>query len=185
MNIRTPLLIILLALMSGCSTMKIVDYDPENDVPIDPDTGKELAYEPTPDRVMAAKTKGVSVEVIRDKVFFDHEDDADRQQWSVFVYNSNRKDKCVGVIWRLMDFKFISEYPTTTIVEGRRTLLLGTMIGKTMIIDGVTVAPPPSGYVYKMQVLPPDRDAEQGFECMFLPDEDDVVQEEDIMEHKE
>ena len=184
MNIRA-LIIILAMTMSGCSiTPKIIDYDPEHDVMVDED-GNTIEYELTPDQVIVAELKGVIVEVVKDDLFWDAEDETELQQWSVFVSNNNKKDKCVGVIWRLMDFQFISEYPTTTIVRGRRTLLLGTMVGKTMIVDGVTVAPPPSGYVYKMQVLAPDEDAEEGFECMFLPDEDDVVQEEDIKEHKE
>jgi len=185
MNIRA-LIILFAVVMSGCSSMspRIIDYDPENDVMID-ENGDAVQYEPTPDHVIVAEAKGVVVEVIKEDPFWDMEDEAERQQWSVIVSNNNRKDKCVGVIWRLLDFQFISEYPTTTIVRARSALLLGTMIGKTMIIDGVTVAPPPSGYVYKMQVRKPDLDAEEGFECMFLPDEDDVVQEEDIMEHKE
>lgn len=185
MTIRTLVFLILVSVMTGCSmSPTIMDYDPENDVMVD-ENGNEVGYEPTPDQVIVAEAKGVTVEVVKDEMFWDAEDDAERQQWSVFVSNNNRKDKCVGVIWRLMDFQFISEYPTTTIVRARRTILLGTMVGKTMVVDGVTVAPPPSGYVYKMQVLAPDEDAEEGFECMFLPDEDDVVQEEDIMEHKD
>jgi hypothetical protein len=186
MNIRTLTSVIFLAiLMTGCSmNPRVIDYDPENDVMID-ENGDEVQYEPTPDQVVVAEAKGVMVEVIKDEMFWDAEDDAERQQWSVFVYNRNKTDKCVGIIWRLMDFQFISEYPTTTIVLAREVLMLGTMVGKTMVIDGVTVAPPPSGYVYKMQVLAPDTEAEEGFECMFLPDDDEVVQEEDIMEHKE
>jgi hypothetical protein len=180
MNLRTlTLLFVLFA--TGCSmNPTIIDYDPENDIPVD-ENGERIAYEPTPDYVVAADHKRILVEVMRDELFFDDQDEIEVQQWSVIATNNNRRDKCVGVQWRLMDFKFISEHPTPVLIHARQRLFLGTMVGRTMIIDGVTVAPPPSGYVYEMKVLDPDTDALEGDECLFLPDEEDIIQnDEDI-----
>lgn len=163
--------------LSGCSTTSnIKDFDPEQH------TKDNLDTSPTPRNVVVADRKGIIIEVIRDDDFYDTQSKTDRQRWNVFITNTNRKDKCVGVLWRLLDFQFISDYPTTLLVHHKTVLLLGTMIGEIMIIDGVAVAPPPSGYVHAMQVKKPDFEQKEGDECLFLPDEDDIVKERQIIE---
>lgn len=178
MNIRKIILVMLLLAMTGCAITTSptpIDYNPEDDVAIDVQTGQQTtAPENTEPYVKAADFKGVVVEVFRIGWFYDEQYKSEIQEWEVMVTNTNKRTKCVGVIWRLMDFQFITEYPTTMIVPGETKVLLGTMLGDTMEIDGVTVWPSPSGYVHEIQVLNPDWDADEGFECMFLPEEDKI-----------
>ena len=168
----------LLVMSTGCAITTSptpIDYNPETDVEISAETGQVTDPEDTAPYVKAADFEGVVVEVYRLGSFFDEQYRSEIQEWEVMVTNTNERTKCVGIIWRLMDFQFITEYPTTMIVPGETKILLGTMLGDTMIIDGVTVWPSPSGYVEKIQVLQPDWDADEGFECMFLPEEDEII----------
>ena len=71
------------------------------------------------------------------------------------------------------------------LVPDREMLHLGTMIGKVWMIDGVAVAPPPSGYVHAMSVRDPDMDAMPGEECYFLEEEAEIIQDKGVKEPKE
>jgi len=177
MNIRTITIAVLLLFTVGCAgttSPTPIDYNPENDVRVDELTGLELPPMATADYIKAADYKDVIVGVSRLSSFRDEHYQAEIQEWEVHVTNNNQVAKCVGVVWRLMDFKFITEYPTTMMVPSRTKMLLGTMLGEYMEIDGVLVAPAPSGYVHKIQVLQPNWDADEGFECMYLAEEEDV-----------
>ena len=74
-----------------------------------------------------------------------------------------------------MDFRFESNHPTDVLIPAHQGVILGHMIQTTMVIDGVTVAPDPSGYIQAMRIKNPRDDAIEGEECLYLVDEDDVV----------
>ena len=181
MNIRNIILAAFLLLTVGCAgttSPTPIDYDPELDYTVNPKTGRIADPEPTPPYVLAADHKGVLVEVIKQPSFYDEQLATELQSWAVFYTNTNKTTKCVGVIWRLMDFEFISEHPTTVMVPAGYRLSAGEMLGMTMNIDGVIVALPPSGYVHEMQVVSPDWKQMEGYECTFIPDEEDIVTED-------
>lgn len=182
---RIAMVLALLAL-GGCSTTaKIVDYDPETQDVFRPESGSADIYQPTEDWIIAAEEDNVSVEVIKSDSFYDEQHEVDLQRWIVLVTNRNKVEKCVGVLWRLLDFQFISEHPTTVLIPEETVMQLGTMQGQIMMIDGVAVAPPPSGYVHEMQVLKPDYEAPQGEECLFLDEEENILDQKGVKEPKE
>lgn len=167
--------------LSGCGTTMvkekdIVNYDPES-MDVFHEEGKPT-YEDAPDHIVVAKEDGILVDVHRIADVFDEQADVERQRWNVFVTNTSHSDQCVGILWRLLDFKFITEHPTTTLVEENSMLHLGTMLGRVWEIDGVSFAPPPSGYVQAMQVRDPIKDAKAGDECLFLASEDEITVDE-------
>lgn len=179
MKIYKIALPILLLLMVGCATTEPVpvDYDPDEIFRVHSITGKRITDEPTPAAVEAANMDGVVIDVKRLTSFWDDQYNVEVQSWNVYVTNTNSRAQCVGVVWRLLDFQFITEYPTTLLVPAETRMLLGEMLGETMVLDGVLVAPPPSGYVHGMQVVGPDWQADEGFECQFLAEEDEVEEQ--------
>lgn len=154
----------------------IVNYDPET-MDVFRKEGAPM-YEETPDHLVVAQDSGIIVDVHRMADVFDEQEDVERQRWNVFVTNTTYSNQCVGVSWRLLDFKFISEHPTMVLVERESMLRLGTMLGKVWEIDGVAFAPPPSGYVQDMEIHDPVENAKPGDECLFLVDEDDITVDE-------
>ncbi len=166
-------------LLGGCATTRmveeheIVDHDP-GQTAYDQQEGSTQA-EPTPDHVVVADKDGILIDVNKIEPIYLEEHKVDLQQWEVLASNMNRKDKCVGVIWRLMDFRFESNHPTDVLIPAHQGVILGHMIQTTMVIDGVTVAPDPSGYIQAMRIKNPRDDAIEGEECLYLVDEDDVV----------
>lgn len=175
-------LTILAMFLTGCGSVMvkeedIINYDPEFS-----DIGKDgeqyvPAEQATPDHVVVADLKGVAIDVSKGKPVYDEQAKAELQQWDVFATNSNRKDKCVGVVWRLLDFRFITNYPTDFFMEKSSMLHLGVMQQTTITVDGVKVAPPPSGYVKAMRVRAPNDEAlDDGDRCTFVEPEGRVIE---------
>ena len=117
--------------------------------------------------VMAVKTVPYK-EIIGDEVVQD--------KWDVVAANASDDDKCVTIIWQLMDFKYISEFPTEFFLKKHEMKKVGTMIQVVWEIQGVKFVPESSGYIYWLGVRDPVEDAKKGDECTFNIDEDDVTE---------
>ena len=178
MNIRNFTLAFFFLIMTSCATTSPTptDYNPEIDgTDFDPVTGKAIPEQATPYLVVAYKDAGVIIEVLKVTSFYDDQNEVELQNWAVIATNNNRRDICLSIAWRLMDFQFISDYPTTLLMFQKSKLRIGTMVGKTMNIDGVIVALSPSGYVHQLEIRDPDWSTNPGFECFFL--DDDIIEQ--------
>lgn len=168
------------ALLGGCAmSPKVIEYDPEKDNI----AGQHIPEaQPTPDHVVVVNKDGILIDVQKMNSMYDEQVQAELQQWAVFAMNDSNADKCVGVVWRLMDFRFITNYTTDFLLKAQEMKFLGKMQQTTMTIDGVKVAPPPSGYVHAMRVIEPREDAIEGEECMFIVDEKDIIEDKGVIE---
>lgn len=153
-------------ILGGCAT-RVVDYDPEH-----AGTASRVEHAeplPTAPVVVVAKNDNVAVRVVR-KDSLDR-DGVTLQQWDVFTSNEGREDVCVGVVWRLMDFRYVASVPTPFHVPAQRHVFIGEMVQTTTVINGVVVALPPSGYVQELHVVEPNGSEEP---CLFLEHHDAV-----------
>lgn len=166
---RFPVILLLLTL-GGCgSTTKIIDYDPENgQLP----PGVE-EYEPTEPHVELATVDGITIIADQAEPFMDIDqwgNKVERGIWQISARNeSEYYSHCVTIAWRLLDFKLHMEGPSEFLILPKETRNVGMMVGQTMELDGVQVAPPPSGYIRKMRLRPPVGGAKEGEECLHLP----------------
>ena len=176
MRILTLFLVVFF--LGGCSTIvkesDIVEYDPESN-DFHRQNGEPM-YTQTKPIVVVAKDKGIKIRVVRDKPVYDEQDKVERQHWKVYAHNDNYTHKCVGVVWRLLDFRYISDHPSMVLIKRKEKKLMGVMVQNVWEIDGVKFAPPPSGYVHMMQVLDPVKKAKKGEECLFIPPEDEIIE---------
>jgi hypothetical protein len=154
---------------------EVRDYDPEvEDVFSRNDFPDEA--QPTDFTMVLAQRRGVSIHVERVEDIYDEQHDIDLQQWEAYATNDLRRHRCIAVVWRLLDFQFITENTTGVLLQPREFHHLGTMLGETWVIDGVTVAPPPSGYVQELKVWSPDLDAPEDEQCIPVVDEDTILE---------
>lgn len=166
--------------LTGCGTNfnvkeePDIEYDPEGD-DFFQKNGVPL-YEDTPDKVVVATERDIVVDVELTDPVYDEDAKIDLQQWNVYITNDGAQDKCVGIAWRLLDFKFISHEPTDVYVPSHSMKLTGTMVQTTWIVDGVKIAPPASGYVHAMRVRTPVKDSYPGDECLFIDGDDDLIE---------
>lgn len=161
--------------LGGCSTTRVVDVDPEK---VDTNIHGKLKYQPTPGQVVVGEKDRVRIEVIKRGLFKDEQADGlELQRWDAIAVNQSSKPKCVTPLWRLMDFEYISDGPSERLVRPHSSTYLGEMRQRTWIIDGVTVAPPPSGYLADLRIRGTVKDAKPGEECIHLADEDDVKEQ--------
>lgn len=176
----TRLLIALpVAAMVGCTAPMVKEADIVEVDPYDQPLPKEIkAFEPTAPIVELGANNEVLVIAYRAPDVEEedgHGNDVSRQVWDILVTNqSPYHDKCVAMKWRLMDFKLHTERETEFLVTSDTTERFGTMVGEIWDIDGVRVAPPPSGYIHDMRVRKPIPFAPDGEECLFIADEDDI-----------
>ena len=185
---RLLLLLAFISLTSGCATSKIVHEDtsvPEHKiVTYDPEKADierygPLTYESTPNNVVVAHKSGVRVRVDKGMPITDEDTGVDRELWYVTVDNFNEQDKCVWLAWRLLDFQMYTDEPSTFFIKAGEEKIIGTMLQSTMVVDGVHIAPPASGYVRRFAVLDPNIEnvEEKGDECLFLAKK--VIEESD------
>lgn len=169
-------------LLGGCSVTPgivkekdVVIVDPEK---FDQHIHGNIKYEPTPDHVVVGEKDGVIIEVHKREVIKDElADDIQLQVWDAAVTNLSQTDKCVTPLWRLMDFEYISDGPSERLVKSNQMVHLGQMQQKTWVLDGVVVAPPPSGYLADLRVRGTVPNAKPGEECIHLVDEDKVEEQ--------
>lgn len=170
---KTHTILLLSALLlGGCATgPKIVDVDPEK---LEQERLGELATveEPTPPHVTVANAKGILVDV--DKAEPIIEDDVEREVWIVTATNNNTKDKCVTLIWKLLDFQYQTSETSEFLLEAHYSKEIGVMVQQTMTIAGVEFAPPASGFVKAMRVRKTIEDAKEGEECLYITKEKKV-----------
>jgi len=178
------LTITLIALfLNGCTTVRVLEeneitvVDPEK---MDQEVYGKLKYEPTPDRVVVGDEDGIIIEVVKREIITDENaGNMKLQTWNAVATNTTPNDKCVTPMWRLMDFEYISDGPSEQLVRGHDIKTIGVMQQRTWIIDGVVVAPPPSGYLADMRVRGTVEGAKQGEECMHITNEDDIEEYDD------
>jgi hypothetical protein len=156
--------VLLVLFITGCGTVR--DYDPEKEEIARAKKHKEDTnlYEPTGPIVLVGEKKNISVivekiESIRDSEF------ADRQVWEVSVANTAKEDLCVMLVWKLMDFEYISSEPAKFLVPAHYQKTVGKMISNIWDFNGFRVAPPASGYLYSMEISKPEANALLGEEC--------------------
>lgn len=191
--VRLPIVVIGLALLiGGCSTTSKKPSDrivPESEVvEVDPDKVDHaihgpMRYEPTPDHVVVGQDSGIIIEVQKREVVKDEQlGNIQLQRWDVTATNTLARDRCVTPMWRLMDFEYMSNGPSEQFVPGHSMVIMGEMQQRAWIIDGVPVAPPPSGYLADLRIRDPVPGAKQGDECSHIADEADIVPEDEIVE---
>ena len=165
------------AILIGCAggpEERVKDYDPEL-------MERALYGEhfvksagPTPDFVSAAWKKDIEISV-------EYEGSSEGnnglmlQEWSAWAKNHNDKHRCVWVMWRLLDFKYITDHTTVVHVSPFEVIRLGTLRQIPWKLDGVDFAPPPSGYVYGMEVGEPDFTQETEADwCVNVLNDDEI-----------
>lgn len=180
MFIRALIVLISLAVLGGCSPTMIKESDI---VTIDPESADTVrngpvTYEPTPDNVIVGESNNISIEVQKRTVVKDEQADGiTLQVWDVIATNNNDNDKCVTPMWRLMDFEYISNGPSEQFVQRSSMVKIGEMQQRVWIINGVPVAPPPSGYLTNMRVRDTIAGARVGEECTHIVNEKDIEEQ--------
>lgn len=94
--------------------------------------------------------------------------DVTQEAWDIIATNENDDDKCITIYWKLMDFKFVSFYPSEFLVPGDSTGTIGMMIQQVWEMEGVKFAPDASGYIQWMGVRDTVPDAVEGEECLYI-----------------
>lgn len=187
MNRTAILLLAAVVALGGCATRDsrvtpekdVVDIDPES---LDYAMNGDMEYVSTPDHVVVGTQDGIIIQTHKMEAIYDEQAETDVQNWDVTATNTTNKGVCVLPVWKLLDFEYISNGPTEQYVPPFALTELGQMVQQLWVIDGVPVAPPPSGYLEELLIRDPVADAEQGEECTHLVDEADLVPEEDIEE---
>lgn len=169
------LLIIGCLLLVGCATVVDRDFEKEEADFIKQygeAAKKDPFYAPsTPNDVMAAHSSGIRVVVHKSKSI--RADKLELQRWSVILTNETDKAQCVSVFWKLMDFELINDRAESLLVQPKQQLLnYATLIQKIWNIDGTRFALPPSGYIERLEVHPPNPLSRKGDECLI---EDNII----------
>lgn len=177
MKLQLSLLVGLL-ILSGCTVTQVKDYDGEN------------VTEEDKQRMMddggIQYTEGVVELIEEDNVIimaekkdpiitFHHDYDVVQDKWTITAHNLSDDNVCVTLHWKLLDFKFVSEYASEFYVKENSILNVGTMIQQVWEIQGVRFTPDGSGYVAGMLVRDPVEGAVKGDECLFIEKEEDIV----------
>lgn len=177
MKLRIITLTSIILLLSGCMT-NVVDYDGSN---ISDEDKQRMMDEGgiryTEDFVELVEEDGISItaEKTSPTITFHNDYEVVQDKWDIAAHNLSDDDVCVTLHWKLMDFRFISNYPSEFLVEKETSLSVGTMIQQVWEIQGVRFTPDGSGYVHKMLLREPNEDVKPGDECQFIEDEDDIV----------
>lgn len=178
MNLKLSLIIVGLLVLSGCATTQVVDYDGEN---ISEDEKQRMM-----DEGGIQYTEGIvelseedDVVIMAEKssptVTIHHDYEVVQDKWDITAHNLSDDNVCVTLHWKLMDFKFISDYASEFYVKENSILHVGTMIQQVWEIQGVRFTPDGSGYIAGMLVREPVEDADTGDECLFIEKEEDIV----------
>jgi hypothetical protein len=139
------------------------------------DTG---GVEYTSGMVMLGDYGGVFVTAIKNTpiITFDKDYELKQDKWDIMITNGQEKDQCVAIYWKLMDFKFITEHENPFYIKGEDMIHLGDMIQQVWEIQGVKFTLDPSGYIHWMGVRDPVKDAIKGEECLFILEEEDIIE---------
>jgi hypothetical protein len=177
-KLTLPLISVLM--FSGCASKIIEDtdpsvqhFDPDNDVIEVPDGQAE----PTEPNVILAEKNRVSVSAHKIETIEDEDTGIEKENWLIIYGNNSLYPKCVGVMWKLLDFNFETNYPTDVYMKSKSWLPIGNMIQGTWNLDGIQFAPEPSGYVAAIRVQDPVEGAKEGEECTFVEDDKNVIEE--------
>lgn len=179
MNILKFAIPIALLNITGCAT--IVDYDGEFS-----DVEQRQALEDggviyTEDIVNLADEEDIVIVASKsDTITFESDYEVKQDTWDIDAHNMGSKNQCVTLVWRLMDFKFVSDHPDEFYSPANSIVRVGTMTQMVWEIDGVKFAPDGSGYLYGMRVREPVKDAATGDECLHLIKDEDLVKEKDV-----
>ena len=134
-------------------------------------------YQVTPDDLVVGSQDNITIEVHKTTPIYDDQTKGYRNRWRAFATNHNPTTKCIMPVWRLMDFEYVSWETSEFAVYPNKLKFIGEMIQKTWIIDGVKVAPPSSGYLYKLLVRNPEPNSQPGDECIHLINEKDIEEQ--------
>jgi hypothetical protein len=162
--------------LGGCTTIDVdpeFEYDPEaHDVFA---RNGSLEGEQTAAYVHLAARSGVDVYAVRVADTFDEQHNVPVQQWHVFAVNNRKYHRCLFAQWRLLDFALITDNQSNVLLQPQQVTTLGRMVGQVWEIDGVPVAPPPSGYVERLYVWNPDRTSSEEDQCLNVAQEDTIL----------
>jgi len=165
----------------GCSPMyvqesDIVDYDGGNLSKKEMKEIRDDKGEPTADIVVLGEEDKVVIVALKKTPYKPIKDEEVVQdRWLINATNTNDRDVCVGIYWKLMDFKFISDYPTEFFLHKKESKAIGVMIQQVWELQGVKFTPEGSGYIYWMGVRDPVEDAKKGDECVHIEDEENIT----------
>lgn len=181
MNTHIKMIFVILSMLglSGCATTTIRDYDGEN---ISQEEKQQLMDEGgiqyTESIIELISDNGITIIATKTTptltVYHDYE--VVQDNWDITALNTTTDSECVTLLWKLMDFKFVSEYPSEFLVRHSSSLHIGTMIQQVWEIQGVKFTPDSSGYVAGMLVREPIPNAAIGDECTFIELERDIVE---------
>lgn len=128
-----------------------------------------LYQSPTSDTVVAGTLDNVIVTLYKSNT--ETRDNLSLQVWSASIFNHNNSAVCVAVIWKLMDFDLITDYPDFVFIEKNSSIFrYATMRQTIWDLSGTKFALPPSGYIKNMIVKTPSKNAKNGEECIFNED---------------
>jgi len=180
MKMQLSVILFGLLILSGCTTTtKVVDYDGENISKEEQqrmmDEGGIQYIEGTVELI--EEDNVVIIAEKKNPITTIHNDyEVIQDKWTITAHNLSDKNVCVTLHWKLMDFKFISEYASEFYVQKNSILPVGTMIQQVWEIQGVRFTPDGSGYVAGMLVRDPVENARQDEECLFIEKEEDIVE---------
>lgn len=164
-----------LLLASGCTidTGMVKDIDPQKEELKRLGEGSVLYVDTPPFLTIADKKKMMVFAEKNPKTFQTNNiDPAVRQaRWTIKVLNTDNKNKCLTLEFRLLDFTYISDHPSEFFVPANSAKIAGTMLQKVWRIDGVEFVPPSSGYVSNIRVRNPVENAKRGSECDFAKED--------------
>lgn len=173
------LMVVFVLLLSGCAGNKIIDVDRDvekekvmNDMftdGVEYDGVNRILVDSDDIIVKAVKADVIVNEYERFKKY-----EVKQDVWNIEVSNYSGNDVCVTLLWKLMDFQFVTTLPSSFLVLADATTLIGEMTEQVWEIQGVKFTPGGSGYVYQMDIDDPIEDADAGDECLNLVDEEDI-----------
>lgn len=164
--------------MTGCATVVDRDFEKEEAefIKAHGKPADDPFYAPsTPDDVLAGKEDGVRITLhkIRPTV----REGLSLQNWTAVLTNTNDEPKCVATIWKLMDFEMETPYPESTYIGANEQKIDYAFMRQVVWdIEGTKFALPPSGYIEKLFVVDPKKDAKPGEECLFEPEVQEPVE---------
>ena len=172
---KSIILIVCLSLI-GCAT---VDRDFEKEeqefIKLHGVRAKDPFYAPdTPNDVLAGKKDGVRVTVHKGRP--TKSEGFELQQWFAVLTNDSEEDKCIAVLWKLMDFELVTNFPEFIYLTPHQQIVnYASLKQQVWNMDGTKFALPPSGYIEQLDVRDPNLKNKPGQECIF---EDEDIDEQ-------
>lgn len=161
----------------GCATVVDRDFEKEEQdfIKQHGQAAKDPFFAPaTPNDVIGANEDNIRVTIHKSKS--DKVNGLELQNWKAVLTNDSEEDKCVAVLWKLMDFQLVTHYPEFLYLTPHQQILdYAELKQQIWNMDGTKFALPPSGYIQQMVIKEPNIKNKLGEECVF---ENEKVEEQ-------